>query len=131
MLIHNKQLNQYCLYFILFFSKKKVLKNGSSHGSGQVDLQKTWVESQVNPFLFQVKENRVRVGYFSGHKILTRFTMSTNNTLSHKIFLRKFCGCCITLIIALALQTFFLIKISRNNNKNIPNKNKTRPNNNK
>ena len=31
---HNKQLNQYCLYFILFFYPKKVLKNGS--GSGQV-----------------------------------------------------------------------------------------------
>ena len=36
---HNKQLNQYCLNFTIF-TQKKFKKNGSSRGSGRVDLQK-------------------------------------------------------------------------------------------
>ena len=66
---HNKQLNQYCLNFIIFFTKKKVLKKWFGFGSGRelsrVDPHKTWVESRVNPFCFGSK-NRVRIGYFSG-----------------------------------------------------------------
>ena len=72
---HNKQLTN--IVFILFFlTKKKVLKNSS----GQVDSQKTWVESRVNPFLLRVKKIRFRSGIFwveLGQKILTRFAMST------------------------------------------------------
>ena len=57
---HKKQLNQYCLYFILFLPKKKSFKNGS--GSGWVYLQKIRVGSWVNPFLFQVKKIEFRLG---------------------------------------------------------------------
>ena len=54
---HNKQLNQCCLNFIIFFTKKKkVLKKWFGFESGQVDPQKTRVGSWVNPFLFQVKK---------------------------------------------------------------------------
>ena len=56
---HNKQLNQYCLNFIIIL-KKKIFKKwfgfGSGHGSGRVDLQKARVESWVNPFLLRVKK---------------------------------------------------------------------------
>ena len=59
---HNKQLNQYCLNFSIFFTKKKkVLKKwfgfGSGRESGRVDLQKTRVGSRVNPFLLKVKKS--------------------------------------------------------------------------
>ena len=78
--VHNKQLNQYCLNFIIFLpKKKKVLKNGSS--SGQIGLgwpAKTRVGSWVNPFLFQVKNlNLGQVFFGMGQKILIRFAMST------------------------------------------------------
>ena len=43
---HNKQLNQYCLNFIIFLPKNKRF----GFKSGQVDSQKTRVESRVNPF---------------------------------------------------------------------------------
>ena len=61
---HNKQINQYCLNFIIIFTKKNVLKNGSGRKSGRVDLQKTRVGSQVNSFLFQVKKIKFRSGIF-------------------------------------------------------------------
>ena len=47
---HNKQLNQYCLNFIIFFTKKKSFKK--------------WFGSQVNLFLMQVKKIRVGSGIF-------------------------------------------------------------------
>ena len=52
---HNKQLNQYCLNFIIIFIKEKVLKNGSCHESS--------CESWVNPFLLQVKKIRFGLGW--------------------------------------------------------------------
>ena len=55
---HNKQLNQYCLNFSIFFTKKKkVLKKWFGFESGWVDLQKTRVGSRVNPFLLKVKKS--------------------------------------------------------------------------
>ena len=74
---HNKQLNQYCLNFTIFFTKKKkFLKNGSGSGLGRGSGHGS------TRFCFGSKKNRVRVGYFSGwvgsgQKILTRFAMST------------------------------------------------------
>ena len=69
---HNKQLNQYCLDFTIFFyPKKKVLKKwfgfGSGHGSGQVTGQPVFASGKK-------KLGSGRVG--SGQKILTRFAMS-------------------------------------------------------
>ena len=70
---HNKQLNQYCLNFIIFLTKKKVLKNGSSHRLGWVGPQKKgwvglqkkgWVTGQ--PVFASCRKNRVQVGYFLG-----------------------------------------------------------------
>ena len=60
---HNKQLNQYCLNFTIFFTqKKKVLKKwfgfGSGRRLGRVDLQKTRDGSQINLFLLQVKKKK-------------------------------------------------------------------------
>ena len=37
---------------------------GSGHKSGQVDLQKTWVRSRVNPFFASGQKNRVQIKYF-------------------------------------------------------------------
>ena len=62
---HNKQLNQYCLNFIIFLTKKKVLKNGLSHRLGWVGPQKKgWVTGQ--PVFASCWKNRVRVRYFLG-----------------------------------------------------------------
>ena len=66
---HNKQLNQYCLNFTIFFTKKKkVLKKwfgfGSGRGSGRVDPHKTRVGSRVNPFLLRVKKIGFGLGIF-------------------------------------------------------------------
>ena len=64
---HNKQLNQYSLNFIIFFTQKKVLKKCS--GSGQVTGQPVFASSQ---------NNRVWVRFFElGQNFLTRFAMST------------------------------------------------------
>ena len=66
---HNKQLNQYCLYFILFLTKKKVLKNGlsSGHVRGQVKLTRKKHGSGHESTCFALgQKNRVRVRYFSG-----------------------------------------------------------------
>ena len=60
---HNKQLNQYCLNFIIFLTKKKVLKNGSSHKLGWPEKQRS---SNGSTVFAPNKENRVRIGYFSG-----------------------------------------------------------------
>ena len=70
---HNKQLNQYCLNFTIFYPKniKKKKKN----------LVRVWVELQVGsswlakntgrvmglPVFASGQKNRVRVEYFSGH----------------------------------------------------------------
>ena len=88
---HNKQLNQYCLNFTIFFlpKKKKILNGfGSGLGLGRVDPQKPRVGSRVNLFLLHVKKkkkNRVWIGYFSGWvgKILTHSTMSSWWVESH------------------------------------------------
>ena len=62
---HNKQLNQYCLNFtIFFFYQKKSFKKIVRVGSGQVDLQKTWVGSWVNPFLLRAKKIGFGLGIF-------------------------------------------------------------------
>ena len=62
---HNKQLNQYCLNFTIFFTqKKKVLKKWFGFGSSRVNPQKKGVESRVNPFLLQVKEIGFGLGIF-------------------------------------------------------------------
>ena len=76
---HNKQLNQYCLNFpIFFYQKKKVLKKwfgfGSGRGSGRVDPQKNTGRVTGQLVFASGQKNRVRVG--SGQKILTRFAMS-------------------------------------------------------
>ena len=81
---HNKQLNQYCLNFTIFFTQKKKSFKKMVRvrvGSGRVDPQKTRVGSRVNPFLLRVKKigfgsSIFRIG--SGQKILTRFAMSTS-----------------------------------------------------
>ena len=73
---HNKQLNQYCLNFTIFFTQKKVFKKMApvsvrvrltckKHGSSQPVFgsgKKTWGSG--------------RVFFGSGQKILTRFAMS-------------------------------------------------------
>ena len=78
---HNKQLNKYCLNFIIFLpKKKKVLNNslGSDWVAGQVDPQKTRVKLRVNLFLLWVKKSDTgRVG--SSQKILTHFAMSSES----------------------------------------------------
>ena len=82
--VHNKQLNQYCLYFIYFFflHKKKVLKkNGSS--SGRADPTKTRVGSRVNPFLLRIKKIKFGSNIFqveSGQEIVAHFAMSRFET---------------------------------------------------
>ena len=78
----NKQLNQYCLNFPIFFlPKKKVLKKWFGFGSGRVDPQKNTGRVTGQLVFASGQKNRVRVG--SGQKILTRFAMSTNNRSSH------------------------------------------------
>ena len=73
---HNKQLNQYCLNFNIFYQKIKDLKNSSSHRSGRVDPQKKKkFGSRVNPFLLRGKKIQGWVG--SGQEILTHFALST------------------------------------------------------
>ena len=56
---HNKQLNQYCLNFIFFNTKKKSFKKW--FGSGRVSGQ---VGSRVNPFLLYVKRIGFGLGIF-------------------------------------------------------------------
>ena len=46
---------------------------GSGHKSGQVDLQKTWVRSRVNPFFASGQKNRVQIKYFQGQVGLENF----------------------------------------------------------
>ena len=59
---HNKQLNQYCLNFTIFFFTQKKKKNlngfGSGLGLGRVDPQKPRVGSRVNLFLLHVKKKK-------------------------------------------------------------------------
>ena len=62
----NKQLNQYCLNFTIFFTKKKVLKIWFGFGSGRVNPQKKTSQVTGQPVFALGKKNRVRVGYFSG-----------------------------------------------------------------
>ena len=67
---HNKQLNQYCLNFNIFFTKKKSFKKmvrvrvwiGSQVGSGWLAI--TPIESRVNPFLLWAKKNKFESGIF-------------------------------------------------------------------
>ena len=56
---HNKQLNQYCLYFILFFYQKKVLKNSlgwPTKNTSQVTGHLVFASGQ---------KNQVWIWYFS------------------------------------------------------------------
>ena len=75
--VHNKQLNQYCLYFIFFLfflSKKKVKKK---------KIVQVRVRLQVNPFLLRIKKVRFRSNIFqveSGQKIVAHFAMSRFET---------------------------------------------------
>ena len=56
---------------------------GMGRATGWVGLaRKKAGRSQVNPFLLQVKKNRVQVGYFFG--FLTPFAMSNLNHQLHK-----------------------------------------------
>ena len=76
---HNKQLNQYCLNFIIFLQKKKRF----GFESGQVDSQKTRVELRANPVLLVSKIlGSGRVFFGSSQKIVTRFTMSSSCPLT-------------------------------------------------
>ena len=65
---HNKQLSQYCLNFIIFFTpNKKVLKNGS--GLGRVRLggpAQNIGRVMSQPVFVSGQKNRVQVRYFSG-----------------------------------------------------------------
>ena len=86
---HNKQLNKYCLNFIIFLPpKKKFIKKWFGFGSGWVDPQKTQIGSRVNPFLLRVKKNRIQVESYQ--KILTRFAISIK---------RGFVGVIITILV--------------------------------
>ena len=55
---HNKQLNQYCLNFTFFFTKKKSFKKMVQVWVG------LWVWSWVNPCLLQVKKIEFGSGIF-------------------------------------------------------------------
>ena len=96
---HNKQLNQYCLNFTIFFTKKKSFKKmvrvrvGSRVGSGWPAQNTGRVTGQ--PVFASGQKNRVRVGYFSGRvgsgqKILTRFAMSTCVYMEDKLIIYLF-----------------------------------------
>ena len=88
---HNKQLNQYCLNFTIFFftQKKKNFKwfwFGFGFGSGWPAKTTGRVTSQlVFASCKKKKKNRVWIGYFSGWvgKILTHSTMSSWWVESH------------------------------------------------
>ena len=65
---HNKQLNQYCLNFTIFFTKKKkVLKKwfgfGSGRKSGRVDPQETRVGSRVMKSIYELWNLNLRFGF--------------------------------------------------------------------
>ena len=69
---YNKQLNQYCLNFTIFFftqkkSFKKMVRIRVELWDKSGWLEKTRVGSRVNPFLLWVK----KIGFKSGQKILT------------------------------------------------------------
>ena len=78
---HNKQLNQYCLNFTIFFyPKKKVLKKWFKSGRVGLVRKKTHVRSWVNPFLLRVKNLGLGWIFFrSSQKILTHFAMSRHD----------------------------------------------------
>ena len=63
---HNKQLNQYCLHFTIFLSKKKVLKKWFGFEVGSSWPAKNTNRVTGQPVFASSKRNRVRVGYFSG-----------------------------------------------------------------
>ena len=81
---HNKQLNQYCLNFIIFlpkifFFKMVRVRFGLRVGSGWPAKNTGWITGQ--PVFALGQKNRVRIRYFlsrvgSGPKIMTRFVMS-------------------------------------------------------
>ena len=62
---HSKQLNQYCLNFIIIFYQF-FFKNGLGHGSDWVDLQKNTVRVTGQPIFASGKKNWVQVRYFLG-----------------------------------------------------------------
>ena len=67
---HNKQINQYCLNFTIFFTQKKSFKKmvgvqvESCVGSGWPAKNTGRIMGQ--PVFASGQKNRVRVGYFSG-----------------------------------------------------------------
>ena len=89
----NKKLNQQRLNFIIFFLPKKSFKKlfgfKSSHEQGQVDSQKSRVESRVNPFLLQIKKIGFGLGIFRvGSKKFDPFchVYLTYNNGKHQVF---------------------------------------------
>ena len=75
---HNKQLNQYCLNFTIFFTKKKSFKKmvRVRVGLGWPAKNTGWVTCQPVFASGKKKSSSGRVFFGSGQKILTRFAMS-------------------------------------------------------